>query len=317
MTDETRPSPAAVSGSPEEAFAALGDQTRVEIILELARVANKQEPGSGLTFSELREQVGVSDSGRFNYHLNQLVPTFVRRDEDRYYAGYAALAMTSAVHAGLYDHDGGTETADAGWDCWQCGSPVSIVYESEESTLMLDCPEHGVLVGYPAPPGARSGRSLEELMDVVFLRALSEMSLCRKGVCQRCWGTVSVTQPADSPSAVEAPDNYRMVSVRCDTCWLAYQVPLRILVASDPQVLAFYREHGYSTAEVLTGPQPVGAPGVCEVTERPSAEGEQQQFEVTVTLDEETLTLTVTGRGMTQEISRGSHPERPPGPVDR
>jgi DNA-binding transcriptional ArsR family regulator len=38
----------------------------------------------GLRFSTLRSRVGVTDSGRFNYHLNRLRETLVRKVDGRY-----------------------------------------------------------------------------------------------------------------------------------------------------------------------------------------------------------------------------------------
>jgi DNA-binding HxlR family transcriptional regulator len=61
----------AVARTAAEAFEVLGNGIRTAMVLELA-------DAGPLSFSELRERVGVTDSGRFNYHLEKLVGRFVR-----------------------------------------------------------------------------------------------------------------------------------------------------------------------------------------------------------------------------------------------
>lgn len=83
-----------VVGSPENAFSVLGDEVRLEILLVLAEQMGEK---SGLTFSELRERVGVKDSGRFNYHLDKLGDGFIKKTDDGYVPRYPGLAVVSAV----------------------------------------------------------------------------------------------------------------------------------------------------------------------------------------------------------------------------
>lgn len=58
--------------TPTDAFGVLGNDTRVAILEALAEAT---EPGYGqqaVRFSDIRERVGVDDSGRLNYHLDKL-----------------------------------------------------------------------------------------------------------------------------------------------------------------------------------------------------------------------------------------------------
>jgi hypothetical protein len=61
----------------------LADETRIDILRELYAVT-ADEGGDGLSFSTLRRRVDVSDSGRFNYHLDQLSGQLVTKTDDRY-----------------------------------------------------------------------------------------------------------------------------------------------------------------------------------------------------------------------------------------
>ena len=65
--------------TPEEGFSLLGHGTRIGIIRALWRAGN-----DAVSFSELRERADVTDSGQFNYHLGELVGTFLRREGEGY-----------------------------------------------------------------------------------------------------------------------------------------------------------------------------------------------------------------------------------------
>ncbi|MFT4933083.1 MAG: DNA-binding transcriptional ArsR family regulator, partial [Natronomonas sp.] len=63
----------------EEVFAVLADDTRVAILQALWETEDYEA-----SFSELRDAVGMRDSGQFNYHLDKLVGPFVAKAEDGY-----------------------------------------------------------------------------------------------------------------------------------------------------------------------------------------------------------------------------------------
>jgi hypothetical protein len=67
-----------------EAFATLGNETRLSILLALWEAYEPFVATNAVAFSELRERVGMRDSGQFNYHLDKLRGHFVRKTD----AGY-------------------------------------------------------------------------------------------------------------------------------------------------------------------------------------------------------------------------------------
>lgn len=73
---------------PDEAFAVLGDESRIDILKSLGE-ANDQ-----LSFSELYERVDTPDSGQFSYHLDKLLGHFVRKTDDGYAPGKRAFALS-------------------------------------------------------------------------------------------------------------------------------------------------------------------------------------------------------------------------------
>lgn len=80
--------------APDDAFAVLGNGTRMEILRALA------DADDSLSFSELRDRVGVSDSGRFNYHLDKLDGHFVTDTSDGYQLQNAGKRVNKAVLSG-------------------------------------------------------------------------------------------------------------------------------------------------------------------------------------------------------------------------
>lgn len=64
--------------APDEAFAALGNETRMAILQALW---DSRDP---LSFSDLRDAIGIQDPGRFHYHLSHLTDHFVRKSGKGY-----------------------------------------------------------------------------------------------------------------------------------------------------------------------------------------------------------------------------------------
>lgn len=113
--------PGGVSGNgdldPVEAFDALADETRLAILRALADRRQEAPERPTLSFSELRERVGVRDSGLFNYHLSKLVGRFVRERPEGYELGHAGRRVIRADGHG--DPGDGEEAASEA--CPVCG----------------------------------------------------------------------------------------------------------------------------------------------------------------------------------------------------
>lgn len=68
--------------SPVETFSLLANEDRLAILAALVRAHRRGE--TPLSFSGLRERVGIRDSGRFAYHLRELTGHLVARSPDGY-----------------------------------------------------------------------------------------------------------------------------------------------------------------------------------------------------------------------------------------
>jgi hypothetical protein len=103
---------------PTDALSVLADETRLAILRALA---DADDP---LPFSRLRERAGVSDSGRFSYHLRQLCEYFVRDTDEGYELGHAGARVidaTSEAGDGTATDPAGTAVDAPAGECPVCG----------------------------------------------------------------------------------------------------------------------------------------------------------------------------------------------------
>jgi DNA-binding transcriptional ArsR family regulator len=282
--------------SVDEVFSVLGDETRIEILLELCEVASESGIGQGLGFSALQDRVGVTDSGRFNYHLDKLTGQFVAKRGDTYVARWPALALVAAIHAGLYGETAEmtAESATTESRCPKCLRPLEVRFVDGTlgTGVYMHCSEHGKMDVYSFPPGAQAGRSLLETMQVAYTRLRTGVDLARRGICMECWGRVSTEFPVDAHDHGESRERYdefTQVAYQCERCWNQLRVPLRTYVGTHPIVEAAFEERGFAPlrgADELTTEDEIACE--TEVTEsKPTG------ATVRISFDEETLVLSV------------------------
>lgn len=95
-----------------------------------------------LSFSELRDAVGVDDSGRFNYHLDKLVDRFVYRTPKGYMLTVAGHRLAGSLVAGRYEASSmvGVERVDR--HCPDCGERLVAMYAAGSLVLLCEN-DHG------------------------------------------------------------------------------------------------------------------------------------------------------------------------------
>ncbi|MFD1646556.1 ArsR/SmtB family transcription factor [Haloarchaeobius litoreus] len=271
---------------PGEAFATLGNETRVAILRELWAAARE----GPLPFSELRERVGTRDSGQFNYHLRKLCDRFVRKTDEGYTLRAAGGMVVAAVLAGQYEAGGFDEPVSTGDPCADCGGDVALTYEDERATIAcLDC-DYAV-ASANVPPGVFEGRPRADA-PVLFDRWLRTLVAgVAGGFCMACQGPTearvapAVDDGSRAAKFAEAADVH--VEYECQRCGEVVLATVPEAVARDPAVVAFYHDHGLDVALLPSWQLPwlTVAPEV--VSEDP------MRVTVTVTLGDDTLSLTV------------------------
>ena len=139
--------------SPDDAFAILGNDTRLSILRALWE---EYEPFSdpsdvGLSFAELQQRVGPVDSGNFNYHLGRLAGHFVRHTDSGYELSDAGRQVVEAIVAGTYTDNPSFEPTELDALCPECGGALEAAYEN--GILTVFCPAHDSPIPTPVPPG--------------------------------------------------------------------------------------------------------------------------------------------------------------------
>lgn len=229
--------------TPTDAFALLGDEIRVGILRELADVVSESSSGAAVSFSTLRERVGVRDAGKFNYHLDRLCGAFVEKTDDGYSLRYAGLMIVSAIRAGTYTGGDDTETAETDHACPECDDDLTATYGN--GFLELACDDDGVFARVLLPPGATEGRTTEELLELANRSARRDMSYAADGVCPYCWGQVDASVHYDETSSPVETDMFTpMVTYDCNRCWANLDVPLGGVTTLHPAVVSFYHDQG-------------------------------------------------------------------------
>ncbi|QLH80716.1 winged helix-turn-helix domain-containing protein [Halosimplex pelagicum] len=282
---------------PSEAFAALSDPLRVEILRELA-TAHREREVEPVGFADLRKRVEVRDSGRFRYHLNELRDNFVRKGEGGYRLTVTGVETVAAILAGTYTHGGsmGPEPIDS--ECSACASAAVATYR--DGRCAVTCENDHPLFGWTLPPAAAADATLPEVVSLAELYARQAIERALAGVCPKCSAPVDpriVVEGDDADSgdtgAAEATGPLPGLRVRCETCGGRLVGPVGFCLLVDPAVAAFYRRHDRPLDALhVWEPAFVADDDTVEVVER-----DPLRVAVEVTLDGDRLAVTVDESG--------------------
>lgn len=224
-----------------EAFALLGDETRVAILEALAGHANDPLP-----FAELREAVGVEDSGRFNYHLGKLVGRFVEKRDEGYRLTYAGSRVVGAVYEGTYAEGDDIDPIALDANCIECGASVQLSYADERVTVgCSECENVDSEFGFP--PGAIAGRDPETLPAALTSYMVTMLERLVAGFCSNCAGPVSPVIDSEG----EAGEGQIPVEFACERCQSQATSSLASVLLTEPAVVAFHYDHGVDVRDAL------------------------------------------------------------------
>ncbi|WP_135366289.1 winged helix-turn-helix domain-containing protein [Halosimplex halophilum] len=269
MSDDSR------TLSPDEAFEVLGNETRVAI---LSALGGADEP---VSFSALRDRVGMADSGRFNYHLDRLTGHFVRNREAGYELRRAGERVVEAVLSGAVTAAPVLERTEIDHPCHFCGAPVAVRFREERvEVFCTECPgtysrtsspddsadagkaaADGYLGYHPLPPAGVAGRDPAAVFRAAWTWGHLELFAAAAGVCPRCSAAldrrrrVCESHDADARDA----DARDADGGLCDACGRRYAVAVDldcsnciyeesgaavVGLADSPALLAFLLDHG-------------------------------------------------------------------------
>lgn len=289
--------------SPDEVFSILGNETRMAILQALwnADVADHPEDNI-LSYSALQDIVGIDNSGRFNYHLNQLIGQFIRKTDDGYQLREAGIYLIQAILAGTLTEDPSLDPTPIDVPCPHCGGTVEVYYEDEELFIRCRQGTHsgprqkpGTIFNLSIPPAGLQDRTPDEIAEVGMdwfdavvgpllddicpkcaSRPLMNVAACTDhepidGLCENCGGRWAV-----------------FVSYECRHCSFWSSIPAYYHLWSEPKVIGWFQERGIE----FTGPSwesmAYAIGGNDEVVST-----DPLLVEVTVPVDGETVTMTL------------------------
>lgn len=293
--------------APDEAFAVLGNETRMEILQALGEVAGFREADESMSFSELRDRVGIRDSGQFNYHLDQLTGHFIRKTDDGYTLRPSGRRVIEAVLSGTVTEVPDLTSAQVDWSCPYCDAPVEVTYDETVpfpvTPYCTECAglseyfepfEYGQLAALRLSPAGLHGRTPRELLQAAITWSHLQGLAAYCGVCPYCSGPIehslSVCETHDTTDG-DCPDCNRPYAAQlysyCTNCIFETEESFAAdLVIANTDVLAFLAAHGINPITDPWGPVLVNSD-----EEILSTEPFKARF--TLTIDDESLTLTV------------------------
>lgn len=304
--DEPAPLP------PDAAFGALGNETRIQILKTLGDV---DEP---LTFTELRDRVGIERGGRFNYHLDQLVGHFVAKSEAGYQLRSPGRRVVKAVLSGSVAESPATEREEIEQACQLCGAPIEVRYHEEAvETFCTECSglwgshetvEDGYLGRNLLPPAGVEGRTSEAMYRASLTWTNLDFFAIASGLCPACSATVDTSVDVCDD---HKPENGRCPAcenrfaarllVRCTNCILDLSGSLPIVVANETVLLDFLTDHGLN---------PVAPDSIAPVQrffsdyDEEILSAEPFRAELTFNVEGDSITLTVDNRLSVVESDR-------------
>jgi hypothetical protein len=262
-----------------DAIDVLGHEIRLETIEVLADERREAWLPRGLSFSELFDAVDVDDSGKFNYHLDKLRGTYVDEFEGTYVLTNAGFQIAGAIRAGTLGGGDDLERRETlERTCVLCDDQLEGIYE--HGYFRLRCDTHGHVFASTLPPAAVRNRDVESIVDLAEARATDNVRRVRAGGCPHCWGQASITAPAapsdayvdyhdwddepeprhDEPEPAERDSDQQVIAeASCDDCGMGFWLPVSVLIAEHPAVVAYYHDHdagadgGYLDLAHVTG----------------------------------------------------------------
>jgi hypothetical protein len=199
-------------------FELVANDTRIEILHALW---DERSPGDRyISFSELRERAGVSDGGRFNYHLGKLVPEFVRKRDAAYTLTHAGEQLIGDAVSGTYT---GVEEADLSPTvvsrCYKpgCDGNTEVEYRNGKAIFSCDsCDRMPDVVR--APPIVVGSGGRRSAPDAASRFSLLTVERGNRGFCHLCDGPVEQTVAASHPDYEPTLDGAVDVIHECQTC---------------------------------------------------------------------------------------------------
>ncbi|TYL38106.1 ArsR family transcriptional regulator [Natronococcus pandeyae] len=230
-----------------EAIGALGNRTRLEILLALAEAEREQqEQWLRMSFTELYDAVDVESTSQFSYHLDQLAGQFVAETPDGYRLTYGGDKIVRTILSGLYESTETFDDADVDGICVFCEESALVALVDEERFVVRCDSCESTLLTDLLPRSQTRHRSASEIVDSVGYRIWGTATLVRGSVCPECYGQVDTTVDAHHH------DGRTLYTLEhtCPECWLVIHLPIEVVAAFHPAAVGFFWNHGISLLDL-------------------------------------------------------------------
>ncbi len=240
-----------------ESFALLSDPTRLSILIALWEHEFPHGATSCLSFSELRQRVGIRDSGKFNYHLDQLSGEFIERTEEGYSLSRAGARFVRTVISWTGAEDVAFDDSEVETRCPFCDAPLLVRYRDESFVAECQgCDGGGAIVDNKLakaifPPAGVENRTPDEVLHAATRYILHITHVMLDGVCPVCACAVehelSVCPDHDTTEGICETCDSRFagfVRMACSSCRAPNSAPVWLILIDHPAVITFYHERG-------------------------------------------------------------------------
>lgn len=267
---------AAPGPSPDDAFAILGNEMRIQVLQALG------ETDDPLSFTKLRNRIGVRQGGQFNYHLDKLVGHFVVKLDEGYALSHSGRRVVEAVLSGMVTESPRMDRTEIDWPCERCGGSVEVTYEQERveryctecagtyghSTRPDQTAEYGYLGAFSLPPAGVQGRSPLEIQQAAAIWGYLEVLTAVSGVCPNCSARVEYSldvctdHDATDDLCTRCENRYAVwLDLHCTNCIYTLRSSVGALLVVTPELLEFLAGHGLTPfAPLHRYPEVVWAP---------------------------------------------------------
>lgn len=262
------------------AFELIGHPCRLSIVEALVDAKRTDGPPE-IRFTDLRNRSAIDDTGRFNYHLDQLLGSFVTKTDDGYRLSSYGHRVLAPMAAGVYDPEWDTDPIDTPGKCPDCGTALQI--RPDETVLQVVCERNHVLsrglLGYPGVIRDRSATDANVALGVLSTQGVE---LAVAGICPTCHGTVD-----GIIESTEADDHY-WFRAPCETCGNQFANTVGGCVQTHPAVVSFLDDYGVDVRTAVPWSLSFVYPGRETVTGT-----DPLRLSVDIERNGETLTVTV------------------------
>lgn len=237
--------PDRISGAAfEDALSAIAEKSRIQILQALWETDERP-----VSFSQIRAETDISDSGKFNYHLKKLQPEFVRNRDEGYELTAAGRKVIGAAVSGTYtDNDASVAPVESG-DCPKCDGVLQTTYGDGTATVACQSCEMVVTNGLLAPP-VLAGTADTSALPQLFNRLLvSDIQRMNRGFCLLCGGQIERSLLRETGRTETSGTEGPFVELVCSACGFSTTQVAGAVALDHPAVIGFLFEHGVDIRE--------------------------------------------------------------------